>query len=393
MDLHHFDPYSPELAPDPYPCYSEMRHEPGLVHSEELGGFFVACRHAEVHEGLRRTDIFSAGNNNVPVTYDPAGPPIPTQVDPPDHDALRQPLARVFGPAHVALMEDFDRAAAARRLDELSTQPGFEFVYDFAVPYVYEAFLGHFGAPLTDLPTFLDWEERGFRYAATDIKAREYVTKVVRQEVRQHLLGYVDERLATGERRDDVVDAIAFGRVGDREFTREERGRVAEATFRAGLHTTVAALSNAMVFLATNLLYRDQLVKDPTLIPSAVEELLRYEPIAQPARTVIAEGEFAGQRLEPGNVVLMLIGSAGRDEAIYDDPEVVDFSRLEANRHLAFGSGIHRCLGSHIARLELRVAMEEIHRRIPTYRIDPDQPLRRTLGQLRGTMELHLRLD
>jgi cytochrome P450 len=89
----------------------------------------------------------------------------------------------------------------------------------------------------------------------------------------------------------------------------------------------------------------------------------------------------------------MLIGSAGRDEGIYDNPEVVDFSRLEANRHLAFGSGIHRCLGSHIARLELRVAMEEVHRRIPTYRIDPDKPLRRTLGQLRGTMELHLLLD
>ena len=136
MDLHHFDPYSPELTPDPYGVYADMRREPGLVRSEELGGFYVACRHAEVHEGLRRTDIFSAGNNNVPVTYDPAGPPIPTQVDPPEHDAMRQPLARVFGPTHVALMEDFDRAAAAKRLDELSRRGGFEFVYDFAVPYV-----------------------------------------------------------------------------------------------------------------------------------------------------------------------------------------------------------------------------------------------------------------
>jgi cytochrome P450 len=392
-NISHFDPYAPELADDPYPIYAALRACPGLARSEERGGFYIASRHSDVHEGLRRTDIFSVENNNVPPTYDPGGPPIPTNVDPPLHDAMRQPFARVFGPAHVAKMEGFDREAAARRLDELAERDSIEFVYDFAIPYVYEAFLAHFGAPLTDLPRFLEWEDRGFRFAATDIKARAYVTNVVRQEVREHMLGYIDARLASGERRDDVIDAIAHAEVeSGRPFTREERGRAGEAIFRAGLHTTAAALSNAMVYLSSHLDQRDLLVKDPTLIPSAVEELIRFEPIAYPARTVTAAGEMCGQALVPGDIVLMLIGAAGRDDEQYDDPDAVDFTRLAANRHIAFGSGIHRCLGSHIARLELRVALEEIHKRIPTYRADPDRPPQRTLGQMRGTKELHLLL-
>jgi cytochrome P450 len=391
MDFNHFNPYDSAIADDPYPAFAEMRRQPGLIRSEELGGFFVACRHAEVQEGLRRNDIFSAGNNNVPVTYDPAGPPIPTQVDLPDHDAMRKPFGRVFGPAHVASMTEFDREAAARLLEKLTPLGRFEFVYDFAVPYVYESFLGHFGIPLDDLPIFMDWEERGFRYAAVDLKARKYVTDVVRQEVRQRMLYHIDRRIESGDHHDDVIEVLAHATVGEeREFTREEKGRAGEALFRAGLHTTVAALSNAMVFLSNHPEHRNQLVRDPALIPDAVEELIRYEPIAYPARTVTCSGEFAGQRLNPGDVVLMLVGSAGRDDSVYDNPDEVDFGRIEANRHLAFGAGMHRCLGSHIARLEITVALQEIHRLMPDYRSDPDHAPVRSIGQMRGTRELHL---
>ncbi|MGH8998476.1 MAG: cytochrome P450 [Acidimicrobiia bacterium] len=145
-----------------------------------------------------------------------------------------------------------------------------------------------------------------------------------------------------------------------------------------------------MIYLAEHPDQRQQLVERPEMIPSAVEELLRWESIVAPGRTVTRPVSFGGVEMGEGDRVMIVLGSAGRDEDEFPDAESVRLDR-EPNRHLAFGSGPHRCLGSHLARVELRVALEELHRRIPDYRLVPEPPPILKLHQVKGVERLHLR--
>jgi cytochrome P450 len=146
-------------------------------------------------------------------------------------------------------------------------------------------------------------------------------------------------------------------------------------------------------YLAQHPEQRQRLVDDPTQIPGAVEELLRWEtPVPGVPRVVAEEVELCGERLEPGERVTVLLGSANIDEGGFPQPDDVDFER-PANRHLAFGGGVHRCLGSHLARLELRTVLREWHRRIPEYRIDPEADVVWNAAMLRGIEHLPLRWE
>jgi cytochrome P450 len=159
--------------------------------------------------------------------------------------------------------------------------------------------------------------------------------------------------------------------------------------FLAGLDTVTASLDCMLGYLATHPGQRAQLVRDPSLIPHAVEELLRWEtPVQGVARVTTTDTEIAGCPVTKGTVVSVLLGSANTDEHAWNDPDTVDFGRAE-NRHLAFGGGAHRCLGSHLARMELRVTLEEWHRAVPDYRIADGVVLRYSPG-LRSVENLEL---
>jgi cytochrome P450 len=148
----------------------------------------------------------------------------------------------------------------------------------------------------------------------------------------------------------------------------------------AGLDTVTATLGCSVSYLAQHADHRDALVADPSLVPAAVEELLRWEtPVPGVPRIATRDVEIAGETIAAGESVMCLIGAADVDPTEFPDPETIDFAR-EGNRHLAFGGGVHRCLGSHLARLELRVALEELHRRIPDYALKPGEEPRYTMG-------------
>jgi cytochrome P450 len=151
----------------------------------------------------------------------------------------------------------------------------------------------------------------------------------------------------------------------------------------------VNALGNTMSWLADHPETRDRLVKHPDLVPSVLEELMRFESILVIARTATRDTEVNGRQIREGDHLLMLTGSAGRDESVFSDADTVDFER-ENIAHLMFGVGPHRCLGRHLARLEIKIALEEIHRRIPTYRADPARPAKRYTAMSRGARELFL---
>lgn len=165
--------------------------------------------------------------------------------------------------------------------------------------------------------------------------------------------------------------------------------RLCQQFSRAGLHTTASTLGNMIWYLASHPAKRDELVSNPALIPRAVEELLRYESIATPGPQVVRDVELGGELLGAGEMVVLPLGSGGRNERVFDEPDEVDFERPTIN-HLAFELGRHRCMGMHLARAELRIALEELHRIIPTYRLMEDRPVVRHTGAVRTTNELWL---
>jgi cytochrome P450 len=183
----------------------------------------------------------------------------------------------------------------------------------------------------------------------------------------------LDER--ERERKDDLLSHFLDAEVEGIKLTREDILDICFLFLIAGLDTVTATLDCMFSFLAQHPEHREQLVKDPTLIPSAIEELLRWEtPVMGVARAALQDTSLNECPIRKGDQVMIMLGSANTDEAEFEDPDVVRFDR-EVNRHIAFGGGIHRCLGSHLARMELRVALREWHRRIPQYSVLPGHVL------------------
>ena len=199
--------------------------------------------------------------------------------------------------------------------------------------------------------------------------------------------------------RDDMITGFVTAEVDGERLTTEDILDICYLFLLAGLDTVTASLDCFIAYLAQHADRRDLLVADPALVPRAVEELLRWEtPVVAVPRLAVQDVEIAGDQIRAGERVACLLGAADTDGSQFPEPDDVDFAR-DPNRHLAFGAGVHRCLGSHLARLELRVALEELHRRIPDYHLTPGEtphftfrirsaeylPLTFTPGQREGT--------
>ena len=199
----------------------------------------------------------------------------------------------------------------------------------------------------------------------------------------------ITERRASGAIGDDVVSELVRARVGARPLTDDELVNILSLLTAASLDTTASALANMVAWLCENPAARDLLVNEPDRLPAAIEELLRWDQMTLNGRLVRQEVTLHGVTLRPGDRVMMLNAAAGRDPRVFDDPELVDFER-EGNRHLAFGAGPHRCLGVHLARTALRIALEEWHRAAPRYSLRPGSQPTRRLKQLRAVIALPL---
>jgi len=191
------------------------------------------------------------------------------------------------------------------------------------------------------------------------------------------------------EPQGDFISAFLDAEVDDHRLTPDDVVDICYLFFLAGLDTVTASLDCMLSYLATHPEQRHQLAQDPDLIPHAIEELLRWEtPVAGVPRIAVADTELDGCPIAKGTVVTVLLGSANTDERAWTDAEAVEFDR-EANRHIAFGGGVHRCLGSHLARMELRVTLEEWHAAVPDYRLRDGVELRYSAG-LRAVENLEL---
>ncbi|WP_076818893.1 cytochrome P450 [Pseudofrankia asymbiotica] len=381
-----FEVHDPALQHDPHPVYARLRAERPVAHSDMHGGHHILSRYDDVLAVLQDPARFSSSGVLIPSWEFPVGgPQIPLEIDGEDHRLYRVALASLFSPAQIAPLEPLMRTTARRLLAAISAKGGGEMISEYASPLAAETFLHTFDMTRDVLPDLLAYKDlliRGGGERRDDLAAGSPAIVGLFQE-------QLERRRAEGATGPDAMSQLLRARFAGRPLTDDEIVNISVVIMLASLDTTSAALGNILAFLVNHPDHRRQLTQDPALIPGAVEELLRYEGMISNGRLVTEKATVGGVELSPGERVMLLYASTGRDERKYDDPETVQFERANI-RHLTFGAGPHRCLGMHLARLTLRVGIEELHGVTTDYRLAPGSEPEWALGHVRGLLSLEL---
>jgi cytochrome P450 len=368
---------------EPQPMYKALRESTPVFRSPQA---VVLSRLADIEMALKRTDLFSSNMDAVDLGN--LRPLIPLQIDPPEHAKYRRILDPLFTPREMARREPEVTKLVNEMIDSFADRGECDFHAEFAVPLPCTVFLQLLGLPLDDLETFLVWKDGVIRPDVQGFDQHGKAAAPVARQIYDYFERAIDDHIANP--RDDVLSALIAVQVAGQPLSREELLDICFLFLIAGLDTVTDSLDCFFAYLARHPEHRRQLVEQPEILPSAIEELLRWEtPVPGIARVAMQDVEVAGCPISKGERVSPLLGAANTDPAEFPDPDVVDFRR-NPNRHRAFGAGPHRCLGSHLARMELRVALREFHRRIPDYEIPPGVELKYTRG-LRSVEALPLR--
>jgi cytochrome P450 len=381
-----FDIFDPDLQEDPFPFYNEIREQCPLGRAETYGGYWIVSRYEDVEEVLRDSSTYSSRQVLIPHFEHFYGEQIPLELDPPEHTKFRQALSPLFGPPRVSRIEPLIRETARRLAADIAGQPEVEFIEAMAIPLPSETFLHSFGIPRDRLGDLLAFKDRVIKSGLHDDDP-EYEHK--RAQVLEFFTELLDKRKAEGAIGDDVISELLRSKVDERPWTDEEILNAAIVLLLASLDTTTSAFSLIITRLAEQRELRERLVRDPAIIPTAIEEFLRWEPLLHNGRVLRRDVEKYGTTMKAGDRIMCLFGGAHRDPRVYEDPDRLDFDR-EATRHMAFGAGPHRCLGLHLARATMRIGLEELHKAVPVYSVKPrTRPVRRET-YVRGVSELYL---
>ena len=354
-------------------------------------GYWIFTDHEMVRDMYRNPAVFSS-ESITPWDPDPAYRFVPTQVDAPDHIAYRQILNPWFSPGSVDRAEPMAREVCRRLLDEIAPTGGCDFVTGFALRYPTEVFLRMIGCPASDAERFVAWVEDFFRGFGGDASGVEPMVAAL-DGMRNYWVQSIDERRGETEPRSgDLVSYLMHASFGERALTDDELLDMMTVLILAGLDTTRAQLGYLFKYLAENPDARRRLIDEPDLVPKAVEESLRLHTIIfGDGRKVAQDSEFHGCPLKRGDMVYGLVAAANRDPNVYDRPDEFVIDRTP-NVHFGFAGGPHRCLGSHLARREMQVAVTEWLRVVPDFRIDADETLmERGGGAMMTLLELPLR--
>lgn len=362
-----YSPFDPAVHEDPFPFYAWMRREAPVYHHPELD-FWALSRHADVSAALPDSRLFSSDHG--PVMDDNLWGPGAhaflsfVAMDPPDHTRMRAVVSRGFTPRRIAALEERIREIARIHLDEALQKGSFDFVADFSARLPLDVISELMGVPTSD--------RAGLRRNAAGISGGQMDDAALRgiMAVRDYYLDVVSERRASP--REDLLSVL----VGDDGLTDEEIIAFVFLLMGAGSETTTHLLSAAWYSAWRNPAQREAAFGGA--ISAWAEESLRYESPAQgTARRLTEPLEMYGKQIPAGAKMWLLIGSANRDEAVFPDPDAYDLAR-DTSKAIGFGAGRHYCLGGPLARLEARVAMEELTARIaPDYDID-EAGIRRT---------------
>ncbi|MCU1463713.1 MAG: cytochrome [Acidimicrobiales bacterium] len=340
---------------------------------EVMPGFFHSARRETTSYILRRHDLFS---NAAPLDLGNVRPLIPLNVDPPQHTKYRKILDPLFAPRRMDAIEDDLSERANRFIDGFIGRRECNFSKEYAEVFPASVFLGLFGLPWEELDSILEMRDGIMRPGAADDAVELDPDKrlAIQRQTGARIYDYFDEILEDRSARPqaDMLTGFLTTEIDGERLSREEILDICFLFVMAGLDTVSDTLSCFYAFLARHPDHQRQIVANPAVIPGAVEEMLRWEsPVPSGAPRIATEDTLVqDHRVPAGAIVQVSYGAANVDPSVFDDPFDVRFDR-DANNHIAFGAGVHRCLGRHLARRELRVTLREWHRRIPDYGLKP----------------------
>ncbi len=358
-------PDDPHVLAHPQEGYKFLRDG---MRTLDTGFGVLVSHHEDVQEVLRHSETFGSGMDAVYLGN--VRPLIPLQIDPPEHKKFRRLLDPLFAPQKMVDIEPRTRELVRDLIDAVADSGRCNFHDAIAEKLPTTVFLQLLGLPVERLPDFLVLKDGIIRPGGDTEHERRATLDVNAPEVYAALGEAIDDHLTRPQ--DDLLGGFLTAEVDGERLTREDILDIGFLFFIAGLDTVTASLDCMIAYLAQHPEQRQALVTDPSLIPHAIEEMLRWEsPVTGVARVAMHDTELAGCPVAKGQNVFVMIGSANTDERFWEKADTVDFHR-DSNKHNAFGGGVHRCLGSHLARMELRVVLDEWHRRVPEYTLAPE---------------------
>ncbi|MCU1345443.1 MAG: cytochrome [Acidimicrobiia bacterium] len=358
-----------DLAENHLPTYTPLRQAGSMIRND---GFvpaitdWIATDRETITYIFRHPELFSSARTSTQLGN--TRPTIPLEVDPPEHHRYRRLLDPFFSPNKLRPLESALRDQINDFIDGFIDKGSVDLLEEFFVPYPTQVFLTMYGLPLEDRPTFLRWKDAMIRGSMLDPEAGK--------RAGEEFYAYMERYLASGSA--DGADLMSQLRRPNEQGEQLTNNEILDITYLfilAGLDTVTTALVHSFAYLARHPDERRRIAEEPTIVPSAVEELIRAGNPA-PALTRIAtqDVEVGGVLMREGEGVYCHLGAANGDPAEWPNAEEIDLTRPD-NRHASFGLGIHRCLGSHLARMEVRLVMDEFHRRIPDYHLAPEADL------------------
>jgi cytochrome P450 len=375
--------FSDEMRRDPFPVYEILRNTSPLYHEPQTGLWMVFD-----YEGVKRalTDhqTFSSRHGVDWIVF----------TDPPRHTKLRALISRAFTPRSVVNLEPRIRELSRGLLDGLIERGEMDFVADVATPLPIMVIAQMLGIPLEDLPRFRHWNDVILKLSYTIGRKDQVATQATSAylETTEQMSDYLRQRRS--EPKDDLLTRLAQAEVNGERLTHEEILGFFQGLLLAGSETTTHLLTNAILCFIENPEQLQRVLENRELLPSAIEEVLRYRsPLQWMYRIVRSDVQMHGQTIPAGKMVLPIIGSANRDPAVFADPDRFDVSRTP-NPHIAFGNGIHFCMGAPLARLEARIALGDLLDRARNFRLASDEPWVPREGlHVHGPAKLAIRFD
>lgn len=384
-----FDHYDPAYAADPFSIWTALRAECPIARSERFRGMWVPTTHADIEAIARDTTHFSSRSPLVAQfgsmsEFGFVVPPISS--DPPYHTAFRQLLLPFFSPRRIEALGPVVAELCDRLIDEFANADGtlsFDAAQDYAQHVPVHVIARMLGVPDSDGALFRRWVHEMLELGPTDI---EVAISALTEFYLYFQAQFEQRRVEPG---DDLISFLINTELDGRPLDDNEVFGGCLLLLVAGIDTTWSAIGSTIWHLAQHPDQQQQLRADPDLWADALEEFLRaYAPVTM-AREVVEDVTLGGCPMRAGDPVLLPFPAANRDPAAFDDPDSVQLDR-QPNRHLAFGIGIHRCLGSHLARLEVRIAAERLLARVPEFRLADPEAVTWSVGQVRGPRRLPL---
>jgi cytochrome P450 len=389
-----FDHTDPQWVADPFPIWDELRDTCPVAHSDRYGGTWLPVRHEDVAAVAYDTEHFTSrsvvvsevrpGPDDLPA---PIGVAPPITSDPPFHALARRLLLPAFSPKPIEALEPFTRELCVELLDATAGKPQIDAAVDYAQHIPLRVIVRMLGFPQEDADVF----RRFIRMVLEDVDQSAEERQAVVDEGQLDV--YMDARIAEhlANPQDDLTSFLLDAELDGNKLDPDHVRGTMVLLMIAGIDTTWSAIGASLWHLAQNPADRRRLAAEPELMATAVEEFLRaYAPVTM-ARLVAQDFDFHGRPMKEGDWLLLPFPAANRDPEFFADADKVLIDRAE-NRHSAFGLGIHRCIGSNLARMELRVALEEWMKRYPEFELADPTEVTWSAGQVRGPRTIPMRI-